>query len=83
MKDKKEKEMRNLWTLGMSLASAGFVITWAQPFLLPGVMPFGPIASVPLALVALWLRHKRELAQREPAPRKNPVVPPRDPRRPY
>jgi hypothetical protein len=78
MKDKELKRIDNLWTLGMSVASAGFVITWAQPFLLPGPVPFGPVASLPFALLALWLqRRKRELSQHEPAPSTNPVTPPR------
>jgi hypothetical protein len=70
MKDRSDvKHDEILWDLGFGLASVGFVVTWAQPTLLPRLGWTGPIASLPFALLAMWSQwRKRELANPEPAP---------------
>ncbi len=58
------KRNKILHTVGLGVASAGFVLTWA----LPGLGAAGPIASLPFALLALWLQQRRSQLAHEPAP---------------
>jgi hypothetical protein len=56
--DGKRTEM--FWKVAFGMAAAGFVVIWGQPA--------GPIAALPMGLLAMWLRRRASAAAvRQPA----------------
>jgi choline-glycine betaine transporter len=73
MKEKSNsRRTMTLWGIAFGVATTGFLVTWGYPAL----APVGPIASLPFAVLALWLQRRLvEASKREPAPSRRTATP--------
>jgi choline-glycine betaine transporter len=73
MKEKRNsRRTRTLWGIAFGVATTGFLVTWGYPALAPA----GPIASLPFAVLALWLQRRLvELSKPQPAPSQRTATP--------